>query len=152
MDTLTRMGSLVSVSAFSDSLALNWEDNSGCASRLTSVNLRLWPDGVLPLKKGNSEDDEQLDSFKTVQLLQPITYIIPKSCLRQVPRDGNLFSMTLSSNRSSSCNYDLWQPLHKCRKYILEMESQYSSSWTGPSSFQTIFTSITQGYFLYYPV
>lgn len=56
---MTRMESLMSVSALHDSLVLNWEDNSGCASRLTSINIRLWPDGILPIiaaKKAEAED------------------------------------------------------------------------------------------------
>lgn len=142
---MTRLESLMSVSALFDSLALNWEDNSGCASRLTSISLRLWPDGALPSKKqGTAGQVKSLDLDASIE--QPITYIIPRSCLKLVPNDGNLFSLTLSSSSNhSTCRHVQWEPLDKCRKYVLQMESQYSSSWTGPSSFQTIFTSITQG-------
>lgn len=146
MDTMTRLESLMSVSALFDSLALNWEDNSGCASRLTSINLRLWPDGALPSKKQGTAAGQvkSLDSDTSNE--QPITYTIPRSCLKLVPNDENPFSMTLSSSSNhSSCRHVQWEPLDKCRKYVLQMESQYSSSWTGPSSFQTIFTSISQG-------
>jgi len=137
MDTMTRLKSLMTVSVQFDSLALSWEDNSGCAPRLTSVNLKLWPDGIVP----QEEDDTTL--LKTA-IMKPIIYAIPKSCLGQVPRDGNIFSVTLSSNHSS-CSQVQWKSLNKCRKYVLEMESQYSSAWTGPSSSKTIFTSIKQG-------
>ncbi len=145
MDTMTRLESLMSVSALFDSLALNWEDNSGCASRLTSISLKLWSDGALPVSSKKKNSDHQVKSLDT-SIEQPITYNIPRSCLKLVPNDGNLFSMTLSSSSNhSSCRHVQWEPLDKCRKYILQMESQYSSSWTGPSSFQTIFTSISQG-------
>ncbi len=136
MDTMTRLKSLMTVSVQFDSLALSWEDNSGCAPRLTSVNLKLWPDGIVP------KEGEDITLLKTA--INPINYVIPKSCLEQVPRDGNIFSVTLSSNHSS-CSQVQWKSLNKCRKYVLEMESQYSSAWTGPSSSKTIFTSIKQG-------
>ena len=148
---MTRMESLMSVSALFDSLSLNWEDNSGCASRLTSINIQLWPDGVLPLKRQKGftlQHDQSRESLKPEAANEPISYVIPRICLKQVPRDGNLFSLTLSSNHSS-CPHVLWNSLDKCRKYVLEMESQYSSSWTGPSSSQTIFTSIAQGTFFF---
>lgn len=137
MDTMTRLESLMSVSTQFDSLALSWEDNSGCASRLTSINLRLWPDGILPPKQGYT---------KLTTTIEPINYNIPRSCLEQVGRDGNLFSVTLSSNHSSSaCSNFTWQSLDKCRKYMFEMESKYSSAWIGPSSSQTIFVALNQG-------
>lgn len=136
MDTMTRLKSLMTVSVQFDSLELSWEDNSGCAPRLTSVNLKLWPDGILP------KEGDDISFLKTA--IKPINYIIPKSCLEQAPRDGNIFSVTLSSNHSS-CSQVQWKSLDKCRKYVLEMESQYSSAWTGPSSSKTIFTSIKQG-------
>jgi len=131
------MESLMSVSALFDSLSLNWEDNSGCASRLTSISLKLWPDGVMPSKVG-----KDVTGIITTAI-DPITYIIPRNCLKQVPRDGNLFSLTLSSNHST-CTHVPWQTLDKCRKYVLEIQFQYSSAWNGPASSQTIFTS-TQG-------
>ena len=140
MDSMTRMESLMSVSALLDSLVLNWEDNSGCASRLTSINIRLWPDGILPIGAKKAGIDRSLKSE-----IQPIYYNIPRNCLKQIPRDGNLFSVTLSSNHSSCLNIP-WETLDKCRKYVIDMESTYSSSWTGPSSSQTIFTSI-QGHY-----
>ena len=120
--------SLISASARSDSLILNWEDNSGCASRLTSVNLRLWSDGVVPVSKE--------DGLKPLNSLQ-----IPRSCLRLTNNGQNLFSITLSANQSCPIQ---WKPLDNCRKYKLEMESQYSSTWNGPTFTQEVFTLLTQ--------
>ena len=136
MDTMTRLKSLVTVSVQFDSLALGWEENSGCAPRLTSVNLKLWPDEIVP------KEGDDITLLKTA--IKPTNYIIPKSCLEQVPRGGNIFSVILSTNHSS-CSQVQWKSLDKCRKYVLEMESQYSSTWTGPSSSKTIFTPIKQG-------
>lgn len=125
---MTQLESSINVSVLFDSLALNWEDNSGCTSRLTSVNLRLWP-----------------DELKTASI-EPISYKIPRSCLKHARLGGNnLFSVTLSSSSSSSnCRQIQFKPFDKCRKYLFEMESQYSYStylWTGPPFSQTIFTS-----------
>jgi len=125
---MTQSESSINVSVLFDSLALNWEDNSGCTSCLTSINLRLWP-----------------DELKTASI-EPISYKIPRSCLKHTLLDGNnLFSVTLSSSSSSpNCRQIQFKPLDKCRKYLFEMESQYSYSstlWTGPAFSQTIFTT-----------
>ena len=121
--------SLISASALSGSLILNWEDNTGCASRLTSIRLRLWPDGVVPLVK--EEDLKPANSLN-----------IPRSCL-QLTNDGkqDLFSVILSANHSCRIS---WKQLDNCRKYKLEMESQYSSTWNGPTFALEMFTSIAQ--------
>ncbi len=123
-----------------DSMTLNWEDLSGCASRLTSIKLRLWLDGVVPLGSANVTDDQnQSESW-------PITYNIEQRCLnRPVPQNRNIFSVTLNPFRDSYYSYCHnqigWIPLDKCRKYAVEMESQYSSAWSGPPSSQILFTS-----------
>ena len=137
--------SLVNVSALSHSLDLSWEDNSGCASQLSSVNLRFWPDGII--------------SDKETQNLAPIKSLeIPRNCLKLSSNIGdgqnNIFSFTLSSNKSCSrpvmkgsvVNVNLqWTPLDNCRKYTLEMEPQYFFKWNGPKITQDIFTSSQQG-------
>lgn len=130
----------MNVSALVDSLALDWEDNSSCASHLTSINLRLWLDGVMIPNKNENENSNQ-DQALTSSIIEPIIYRIPSSCLlKQVPSDGrNRFSLNLSSE--NSCSNYVWKPLEKCRKYTLEMESQYSSAWNGPPSMQTVFIS-----------
>ena len=121
--------SLINVSATPDSLVLNWEDNTGCASWLTSVNLRLWSDGVVP----TSDNDNTLVPVNNLH--------IPRSCLKLNNDGKNLFSITLSANEDCPVQ---WISLDKCRKYKLEMKSQYSSKWTGPKVFQEFFTAITQ--------
>jgi len=147
MDSVTRLEPSMNASILFDSMTLSWEDLSGCASRLTSINIRLWPDGVMPSKKGITDDitdkDQVINSPKST-IDDPIIYNIPRSCLKQFPVDGNIFSMTLSSSRP--CLHVIrWIPLDKCRKYALEIQAQYSSSsWTGPTISQIVFTS-TQG-------
>jgi len=136
---MTRLESSMNVTGVFDSLRLDWEDNSGCVSRLTSLTLRLWPDGILPMDLGSGIDASDQGLPSKTSAAEPITYIVPRSCMKQVPRDGNVFSSTLSSN-NSTCPHVTWQPLDKCRKYIIEVVSQYSSAWNGPSSSQTFFS------------
>lgn len=138
----------MSTSILFDSMTLSWENLSGCASHMASINIRLWPDGVVPSKKRIADDiidkNQVIKSPKSA-IDDPIIYNIPRSCLKQVPRDGNIFSMTLSS--SKPCLHVIrWIPLDKCRKYALEVQqAQYSSSsWTGPAISQIVFVS-TQG-------
>jgi len=139
METMTRLKAFVNASALVDSLTLSWEDNSGCASRLTSINLRLWADGVMvPYKLGNGNSDRDHEALKT-SVIEPIIYRIPSTCLfKQEPHERNLLFVILSSGYSCG---NVWKPLDKCRKYTLEMESQYSSAWNGPKYKQTVFTS-----------
>jgi len=129
----------VEVSGKFDLLVLEWEDNSGCTSSLTSINLRLRPGELFSTKTTIhsciTRDRISKEAYKTTQI-EPETYSIPQSCMKQVPRDGNIFSVTLSLN-NSTC-FVPWGPLEKGRNYYVEMESQYSFSWTGPSSSQMI--------------
>jgi len=131
---MTRLESSMNVSVAFDSLELNWEDNSGCASRLTSISLRLWPDGVT--------SSNQNGSLKTSATIEPISYKIPRNCFKSRLGGNNMFSIRLphSDHQLPSCiQHVQWKLLDKCRKYLFEMESQYSSAWTGPSSSLTIF-------------
>ncbi len=134
-----------------DAFKLEWVDNSVCSSRLTSINLKLWPDGVIPSKNGTDGDDyrNRVESLKSETFAEPITYNIPISCLKSYYRENN-FLMTLGDIRRfyypyRECSAVEWKPLDKCRKYVIEMESQYSSTWTGPTSLLTIFTFVKQG-------
>lgn len=47
----TSMESLISVTTHSDSLALTWRDNSGCASQLTALSLKIFPVTIKTLLK-----------------------------------------------------------------------------------------------------
>ncbi|XP_045028206.1 uncharacterized protein LOC116935922 isoform X2 [Daphnia magna] len=112
---------LISASARSSSLTLNWEDNSGCAPQLTSLNLEIFQDGMVD--KGEKAN---------------ATVVIPRSCFKQPIGEGNLFSLTLPTSELT-CPI-VWKPLDVCRKYKINMSSQYSSTWNGPSSSSEIFT------------
>ncbi|KAK4011028.1 hypothetical protein OUZ56_020148 [Daphnia magna] len=109
------MKSLLTAVASGDLLKLNWEDNSGCKPQMTSVNLKIFQDGFI---------DSQRQNVSTIK--------IPRSCLRQHANDDNLFTMVLPANQQT-CPID-WKPLDKCRKYRLEMSSQYTDTWNGPST------------------
>ncbi|XP_046457252.1 uncharacterized protein LOC124204252 [Daphnia pulex] len=115
------MKPLISVVAHSNSLMLNWEDNSGCAPQLTSFKLTIFPDGIV--------EDEGTNT----------TVTIPRICLKQSPNEDNLFSLVLPNNKPTSCPIE-WKPLDRCRKYRLDMVSIYSVIWSGPSSSSDIFT------------
>ena len=143
---MTRLKSSMNVSSLQESLTVNWEDNTGCASRLSSINLRLWPDGL------KTRAIDEADSSNTSDIIEPITYdSIKKSrCLVQLPHiNENYFALTLTPYRSQDresynayCRYEIgWKKLDKCRKYVLEMETQYSSEVTGPQSSHIFFTS-----------
>ena len=112
----------MSVFADSTSLKLNWQDDSGCADQMTSIHLQLHPDG-----------NQELSLVTSLQ--------IPRKCL--TINEQNLFSVSLSSNHS--CDSVTWKPLDPCRKYSLEIKSEYTDTWIGPSSSMQIFTLQRRG-------
>ncbi|EFX72247.1 hypothetical protein DAPPUDRAFT_227615 [Daphnia pulex] len=103
----------------SNSLVFNWEDNSGCAPQLTSFNLKIFRDGIADKEKAIT------------------TISVPRSCLQHSRKNENLFSLELPADRQT-CPID-WKPLDTCRKYRLDVSSQYSN-WNSPSSSWEIFT------------
>ncbi|XP_046456998.1 uncharacterized protein LOC124204036 isoform X2 [Daphnia pulex] len=103
----------------SNSLVFNWEDNSGCAPQLTSFNLKIFRDGIADKEKAIT------------------TISVPRSCLQHLRKNENLFSLELPADRQT-CPID-WKPLDTCRKYRLDVSSQYSA-WNSPSSSWEIFT------------
>lgn len=140
------------------SLDLYWEDNSGCASHLTSINLKLWVDGTGEISVDESVEKNNNKSVKESAVPEPITYAIPRSCLKN-RENGNLFSVSFSSDNphysSSPCMNSInWKPLLKCRKYLLGLESVYSSAWKRAPPLQTIFTStgMLQYFYLFFKV
>ncbi|XP_046458939.1 enteropeptidase-like [Daphnia pulex] len=115
----------------SNSLKLNWKDNSGCASQMTSLNLKVLQDGLASSERTNN------------------TYRIPRSCLKQDRNEVNVFSMMLPTN-PHSCSIE-WKPLDKCRKYTFDMSSQYTATWNGSSTFLDIFTKGNEANFTIFP-
>ena len=109
------------------SMKLNWEDRSGCAAQLSSITLTIY------------EDDLEASAF--ISSLE-----IPRSCI--VDNQGNLFSLSLSSENERCSSVD-WKPLDRCRKYALEMVSEYSATWKGPPSSFEIFTVQRGSYFAF---
>ena len=75
-------------------------------------------------------DDEEKDNM---------TVTIPRSCLKRSKNEENLFSLVLSDDKLT-CPSIEWKPLDRCRKYKLDMSSQYSATWNGPSLSREIFT------------
>ncbi|XP_046459694.1 uncharacterized protein LOC124206095 [Daphnia pulex] len=113
--------SLISVATQNNSLMLNWEDNSGCAPQLTSFTLKIFQDGIV-------------DKVERPNM----TVTVPRSCLKRSANEDNLFSLVLPANQLT-CPIE-WKPLDRCRKYRIDMNSQYSATWNGPSSSWEIFT------------
>nr|CAH0102785.1 unnamed protein product [Daphnia galeata] len=114
--------SLISAASNTSSLILHWKDNSGCAPRLTALNFKIFPDS-----EENAEN-------------ATISFRIPRYCLGQPTEDTGIFSLSLPQNESK-CPVK-WMPLDPCRKYQIEIQSEYSNTWTrGPSLWET-FTSI----------
>ncbi|EFX82885.1 hypothetical protein DAPPUDRAFT_240714 [Daphnia pulex] len=118
--------SLMDIAVNSNSLKLNWKDNSGCAPQMTSLNLKVLQDGLAINERMND------------------TYRIPRSCLRQDRNEVNAFSMVLPTN-PQSCSIE-WKPLDKCRKYTFDMSSQYTATWNGSSTSLDIFTKGNEVY------
>ncbi len=147
---------LKNVSVQHDSLEFSWEDVAGCPWQLTTVILRLWPDGKVFSKEEIENDREkrirsdEWNSAESTLTIEPITYIIPRGyCLsREYQYYNNYFNLKLSSDPLfSPCDVNHtvnWRPLDKCRTYRIEIESLYSSSSkTGPSFYsQIVFTSL----------
>ncbi|KAI9558684.1 hypothetical protein GHT06_015473 [Daphnia sinensis] len=125
-NSTTRTESLISLVAKSDSLALKWKDNSGCATRLTAVNLKIYPEG-------------KLDAA-----IVPLSFNVPRSCFQQESEE-NVFSLSLSRSRTNNaCSVRL--ELNACRKYILELESKYHDRVTRPSTLWDTFTAMQESY------
>nr|CAH0106919.1 unnamed protein product [Daphnia galeata] len=112
--------SLMDIAVNSNSLKLNWKDNSGCAPQMTSLNIRVLQDGFASNEKIND------------------TMSIPRSCLTEDPNEINTFSLSLPIN-PQACPIE-WKPLEKCRKYTFNMSSQYTATWNGLSSCLDTFT------------
>lgn len=154
IDEVIPVEASVNVSGLPNSLELNWKDFAGCPSQLTSIILRLWPNGlVLPPKKRTGKELIKTSIFisrKPEIDFEPITYIIPNIDLsrRYSSSDDDknpLFSINLSFFKAPYGGVK-WQPLNNCRKYVLEIESLYSwTSTAGPKISQTIYTSTPQG-------
>ena len=68
------------------------------------------------------------------------TVTIPRSCLKRSIKEENLFSLVLGLPANHSTCPVEWKPLDRCRKYRIDMSSQYSGTWNGPSSSWDIFT------------
>ena len=162
---------LKNVSAQHDFLEFSWEDIAGCPLQLTSIILRLWPDGLVPsqqqreLAKQNKANRRPGWNSASNSIPEPITYIIPRRHCLQLSYEKNNSNLNLKLSYESlfsTCDRNhtdvKWESLSKCRMYLLEIESLYSpASITGPSFSQTIFTSsrsspsLTQG-ILHHPL
>jgi len=140
---------LKNVSVKHDSLEFSWEDVAGCPWQLTTVILRLWPDGKVFSKEEIENDrqertrsDEWYSAASKITI-EPITYIIPRRYCLSSEYYNKYFNLKLSSDPLfSSCDVNHtvnWRPLDKCRTYLIEIESLYSSSSkTGPSFYSQI--------------
>lgn len=145
-DNTTHMESLISVASRSNSLILDWEDNSGCAPQLTSFNLDIFPVrfyliyifyyifihffNICNVVRQHGELD--------VSAATNLSIKIPRSCLIQPTYEDNLFSVSLSISHTCPIK---WTPLDVCRNYKLEMRSQYTNTWTSAPSHWEIFTA-----------
>lgn len=70
-----------------------------------------------------------------------MTVTIPRTCLKRSTNEDNLFSLVLPAKPANQLTCPIeWKPLDRCRKYRIDMNSQYSSTWNGPSSSWEIFT------------
>ncbi|XP_046645192.1 uncharacterized protein LOC124335776 isoform X3 [Daphnia pulicaria] len=104
-------------------LGLQWSAQSrDCAQLMTSVNLKIYEDA----------SDSMLRS-----------YSVPSECIGNAYQ--NSFSVSFSSleKENNICSSINWEPLDICRKYKLEVEPEYFSSFRGKSSSLEIFTSGT---------
>jgi hypothetical protein len=102
------------------------------------MNLPLWLDKFFFFKVSDcpyyfDKKDGIVDNGENA-----ITTIrIPRSCLKHPRKKENLFSLELPADRQT-CLLN-WKPLDMCRKYRLDVSSQYSA-WNSPSSSWEIFT------------
>nr|CAH0109679.1 unnamed protein product [Daphnia galeata] len=115
------MESMISVATSSNSLNLNWKDNSGCVPQLTSFYLKTMIDG-----KVNASDVTN-GSLK-----------IPRTCLKRQRDEINAFSLDLLTD--GTCPVE-WPSLDACRKYSFEMKSEYSNTWSSAPFVWETFTS-----------
>ena len=102
---------------------VSWIVNSeDCARLMTSVNLRIYEEKMT----------DQSPASSSVNL--------PKTCLEG---DEHMFSASLAvaqpGNSEDSCP-DLWKPFDRCRKYQVEMETEFASTWKSATSSWNIFT------------
>lgn len=138
-NSTTRNESLISLVAKSDSLALKWKDNSGCAPRLTAVNFKIFPVRhqtcnlqVVHDKFSFIKKEGKLDAA-----IVPLSFNVPRSCF-QYESEENVFSLSLS--RANGCPVQL--ELNACRKYTLELQSKYQDRFARPSTLWDTFTAI----------
>ncbi len=148
-DNTTHMESLISVASRSKSLILDWEDNSGCAHQLTSFNLDIFPVRFSLLYRVLYILLNFIHFYYTCNVVRQhgeldvsaatnLSIKIPRSCLKQPIYEDKLFSVSLSINHTCPIK---WTPLDVCRKYQLEMKSQYTNTWTSTPSHWEIFTA-----------
>jgi hypothetical protein len=62
---------------------------------------------------------------------------IPRNCIKQPTEETNVFSLSLPENQT--CPVE-WVPLDPCRKYKIEIKSEYSNTWTRAPSIWETFT------------
>ncbi|XP_046654239.1 uncharacterized protein LOC124345136 isoform X4 [Daphnia pulicaria] len=108
--------SLISVGSNSSLFTLKWKDNSGCTHQLTSLYLKIFPDGI--------------ENFGNATM----SLRIPRNCLKE---ETNIFSLSLPENQTCPV---VWVPLDPCRKYKIEIRSEYSNTWTRAPSLWETFT------------
>lgn len=102
-------------------LALKWSARSDdCAQLMTSVKLRIYED----------ESDNLLRSF-----------IVPTHCIGNAYQNSFSAKFSFFDDETNFCRSIAWEPLDTCRKYKLEAEPEYASSWSGNSSSIEMFTS-----------
>jgi hypothetical protein len=131
--------SLISVGSNSSLFTLKWKDNSGCTHQLTSLHLKIFPVtlnlnllffSVLLIWFLKQDGIENFGNA-TMSLR------IPRNCLKQPTEETNIFSLSLPENQTCPV---VWVPLDPCRKYKIEIRSEYSNTWTRAPSLWETFT------------
>jgi hypothetical protein len=90
-----------------------------------------------PLQKDGIVDESERPNM---------TVTIPRSCLKRSTTEDNLFSLVLPAKPANQLTCPIeWKPLDRCRKYRIDMNSQYSATWNGPSISLDIFTGQEEG-------
>jgi hypothetical protein len=140
----------------SNSLKLNWKDNSGCSPQMTYLNLQIFQVIIgfklyllrccygqlwliskefffVILKDGIADNGKSNNTLR-----------IPRSCLKQDTIEENVFSIVLPVTNPQTCPIE-WKPLDRCRKYSLDMSSQYTKTWNGHMISANIFTRGSEG-------